>query len=189
MSDHQLIWEYDSGHVEAQVICTAADDADCKLAPTDPGCVCEEWVIERDEKGAFHTVTEYDDSGTHEVETRHAMAPSDECNATNYLDGSDLLEMGWGRFEIARTPIDLAWEGSGYDWTRADEPTGTVTIPRPHVPFGPKSISEDEADQKYLLGAADDLEKFYKPFGNNLRQTVVKVLRDCATAIGGKADG
>lgn len=61
--------------------------------------------------------------------------------------------------------------------------TDTIVIPRPHVPFGPVNKSPNEADVDYLLSAADDLEEFYKPFGSNLRATVVKLLRDSAEAI------
>lgn len=60
---------------------------------------------------------------------------------------------------------------------------GTVNIPRPHVPFGPEDVPEDEADADYLREAARKLEDHYKPFGSNLRGTVVQVLRDAADAI------
>lgn len=63
-----------------------------------------------------------------------------------------------------------------------------ITIPRPHVPFGPKHMPEDEADVGYLRRAADDLEGFYKPFGSNLRATVVKLVRDAADAIEREGD-
>lgn len=58
-----------------------------------------------------------------------------------------------------------------------------ISIPRPHVPHGPKSLTEDEADANYLREAAWRLEYHYKPFGSNLRATIVKLIRDAAEAI------
>lgn len=61
-----------------------------------------------------------------------------------------------------------------------------VTIPRPHVHHGPQEVPEAEADANYLREAAQKLESHYKPFGSNLRATVVKVLRDTADAVASK---
>ena len=58
-----------------------------------------------------------------------------------------------------------------------------ISIPRPHVPHGPKGLTEDEADANYLRVAASDLDEYYKPFGSNLRATIVKLIRDTAEAI------
>lgn len=58
-----------------------------------------------------------------------------------------------------------------------------ISIPRPHVPSGPKHMTDDESDIYYLRDAARKLEEHYKPFGSNLRATVVKLLRDTADAI------
>lgn len=60
-----------------------------------------------------------------------------------------------------------------------------ITVPRPHVPFGPDGISADEADAEYLREAARKLDQHYKPFGSNLRTTVVKLLQDSADSIEG----
>lgn len=65
----------------------------------------------------------------------------------------------------------------------SDHGDDAITIPRPHVPFGPQGIDPDTADAAYLRGAARDLEKHYKPFGSNLRATVVKLVYDAADAI------
>ena len=58
-----------------------------------------------------------------------------------------------------------------------------ISIPRPHVPHGPKSLTEDQADVNYLREAAWKLEDHYKPFGSNLRATIVKLIRDAADVI------
>ena len=58
-----------------------------------------------------------------------------------------------------------------------------ISIPRPHVPHGPASLTEDEADANYLREAASTLDEYYKPFGSNLRATIVKLIRDTAEAI------
>ncbi len=61
---------------------------------------------------------------------------------------------------------------------------GVITIRRPHVPHGPAHLTADQADVDYLLKAARDLEGFYRPFGSNLRATIVQLIRDAAAAIG-----
>ncbi|WAL67113.1 hypothetical protein ORV05_04815 [Amycolatopsis cynarae] len=59
----------------------------------------------------------------------------------------------------------------------------TITVPRPHVPYGPAGMDTDTADADFLRDAADRLADFYRPFGSNLRATVVQLLRDAADAI------
>lgn len=59
----------------------------------------------------------------------------------------------------------------------------TITVPRPHVSFGPEGLDPAVADAAYLHRAARDLEKHYKPFGSHLRATVVKLIHDAADAI------
>lgn len=61
--------------------------------------------------------------------------------------------------------------------------TEHLSIPRPHVPHGPSGLTADEADAMYLRKAADSLESHYKPFGSNLRATIVKLVKDAADAI------
>ena len=58
-----------------------------------------------------------------------------------------------------------------------------ITIPRPHVPYGPDAITADQADAAHLCRAARDLEKHYKPFSSTLRATIVKLVNDAADAI------
>lgn len=60
---------------------------------------------------------------------------------------------------------------------------GSVTVPRPHVPHGPHGVPESQADADYLREAARKLETHYKPFGSNLRATVVQLIRDTADAL------
>lgn len=63
------------------------------------------------------------------------------------------------------------------------EPSDALTIPRPHVPFGPHGIPEREADAVYLDHAASNLEGNFEVGGSNVRATVVKLLRDTAAAL------
>lgn len=62
-----------------------------------------------------------------------------------------------------------------------------ITIPRPHIPYGPARVDADEADAQYLRKAATDLADHYQPFGSNLRAAVVKLIRDAANAIAAQA--
>lgn len=58
-----------------------------------------------------------------------------------------------------------------------------VTIPRPHVPYGPLGVPEWQADAHYLREAAKHIEGGYSVGGSNLTATVLKLLRDSADAL------
>lgn len=66
---------------------------------------------------------------------------------------------------------------------------GTITVPRPHVPFGPDGVPAGQADAHYLHEAAQKLEEHYRPFGSNLRATVVQLIRDAADAVEATTEG
>ncbi|MDQ0726832.1 hypothetical protein [Microbacterium sp. W4I20] len=68
------------------------------------------------------------------------------------------------------------------------EPSDALTIPRPHVPYGPVGIPEHEADADYLEHAASSLESHHEVGGSNVRATVVGILRDVATALRAAGD-
>lgn len=63
--------------------------------------------------------------------------------------------------------------------------TETITIPRPHVPYGPAGVDEWLADADYLRSAARGIE-YHGLFGSNLNRTVAKLLRDAADAVAGQ---
>ncbi len=58
-----------------------------------------------------------------------------------------------------------------------------ITVPRPHVPYGPVGVPENKADADYLDHAATSLERHFEVGGSNVRATVVKLLRDTASAL------
>lgn len=58
-----------------------------------------------------------------------------------------------------------------------------IMIPRPHVPYGPDTLSANESDSQYLRDAARKLRDHYKPFGSNLRAIIVKLIEDAADQI------
>jgi len=65
-------------------------------------------------------------------------------------------------------------------------PAGTITIPRPHVPFGPTHVSPEAADADYLRAAVRGIHHLNhgeRIWGHNLTATVVKLLLDSATAV------
>lgn len=80
----------------------------------------------------------------------------------------------------ARAALSAALPFLGAAPSATREDVETITIPRPHVPHGPAHLSRDLADADYLRRAARDLEEFYKPFGSNLRATIVALIRDAA---------
>lgn len=63
----------------------------------------------------------------------------------------------------------------------------TVTVPRPHVPFGPMRVPENEADADYLRAAVKNIRYAESNgrglFGSNLTNTVCKLLNDVADAL------
>lgn len=65
----------------------------------------------------------------------------------------------------------------------APQDADSITIPRPHIPYGPIGVDLKRADVDALRKAAVDLAEFYRPFGSNLRATVVQLIHDAADAI------
>ena len=57
-----------------------------------------------------------------------------------------------------------------------------ISVPRPHVPFGPEGIPADKADADYLRSAARNIEHS-RCMGHNLTATVMQLLHDAADAI------
>lgn len=58
-----------------------------------------------------------------------------------------------------------------------------VTIPRPHVPFGPQGVPEMLADADYLDSAARNIAGGYTVGGYNVTHTVIGLLHSTATAL------
>ena len=58
-----------------------------------------------------------------------------------------------------------------------------ISIPAPHVPFGPTGIPELLADADYLDHAARNIEGGYPTGGSNVTATVVALLHSVATAL------
>lgn len=73
--------------------------------------------------------------------------------------------------------------------TRAEEDriaSQTITIRRPHVPFGPEHVSADKADADYLRSAVrniDYLARGERLWGSNLTATIRQILLDAADAL------
>ncbi|MDN4174755.1 hypothetical protein QWY28_17470 [Nocardioides sp. SOB77] len=64
----------------------------------------------------------------------------------------------------------------------------TITVPRPHVLYGPEGMPVDQADARYLRDAARNVEHA-RCLGSNLTATVTKLLNDAADALDGRSDG
>lgn len=86
-----------------------------------------------------------------------------------------------GRVDFGKRVDEILAEHAGAG--PQGEPSDALTIPRPHVPYGPVGIPEHEADADYLEHAASSLESRYEVGGSNVRATVVGILRDVATAL------
>ncbi|MFJ3393934.1 hypothetical protein [Leifsonia aquatica] len=69
-----------------------------------------------------------------------------------------------------------------------DEPK-QITIPRPHVAFGPKRTPEHIADADYLREAASHIEGGFPVGGSNLTETVIDLLRATADALHPTTEG
>ena len=72
------------------------------------------------------------------------------------------------------------------DAAQAKPAAGMITIPVPHVIYGPQGIPVDEADADYLRSAVkniDHLSHGERLWGSNLTATVRKLLLDAAQAL------
>ena len=73
---------------------------------------------------------------------------------------------------------------------KAEAATGTITIPTPHVTYGPKDVPENVADADYLrsaVGNIDYLSHGERIWGSGVTATVRKLLLDAAQALDPKA--
>lgn len=81
-------------------------------------------------------------------------------------------------------PVEVAFVSA---WPQATTDTSAqherVTVPRPHVPFGPLGVPEALADAEYLDHAARSIASGYAAGGYNVTNTVVKLLHDTASAL------
>lgn len=64
----------------------------------------------------------------------------------------------------------------------------TITVPRPHVPFGPEGVPADRADAAYLRSFVRNLDYHRDEHGvhiagSNLTATVRRLLLDAANAL------
>lgn len=61
----------------------------------------------------------------------------------------------------------------------------TISIPRPHVPFGPSGTSEDHADASYLREVVWKIDKGYAKGigGSNVTATIRKLIADAADVL------
>jgi hypothetical protein len=121
MTDHVIVWTFDTPTVRAEARCNAGPESACRNMPT---CDCDEWEDEqRDEQGWFHTIEQYgtdaEADGDETVVHRHDR-PVD-CNICTWLNESDIEECAGGlhHFELAVTPIKTHWASPGYDWEPA----------------------------------------------------------------------
>lgn len=116
----------------------------------------------------------------------HAVsAPSGELKVYATKEWAEKAAGG----DTERLLVRSVTEGHYGPWRPCTAPEsasgGSVTIPRPHVSHGPQGVPASQADADYLREAARKLETHYKPFGSNLRATVVQLIRDAADAIAG----
>ena len=89
------------------------------------------------------------------------------------------------------TFVDMARAALAAGFTRAPEkPTSvdveTITIPSPHVPYGPIGIPADRADASYLRSAVRNIRHLghgERLWGSNVTETVIKLLTDAAVAL------
>lgn len=113
MSAHELVWTFVLDCVQAEAVCNAAPDANCRLVCAGD---CESYTeIIRHEDTTFdgEIVKRY----THD-DCVEGMKPG-ECNLCLFLNESDCIEESATdrpEFVIGRTPIEPVWQGDYYDW-------------------------------------------------------------------------
>jgi len=95
------------------------------------------------------------------------------------------VERGDGRACNPETEFRLGFEAGA-----AATGTGTITIPTPHVTYGPEGIPANVADADYLRHAVkniDYLSHGERLWGSGVTATVRKLLLDAAKALDPKA--
>lgn len=109
-ADHRVEFTIEPEQVTGQIICDAAPDADCRLCcPDDRGC--EEYSIEHDADGPFHTV--YVDGD----EVRHPLVAGKHCGVKEWLEGDSVLVSYDGpAAPVVNGPIVVEWDGDSVTW-------------------------------------------------------------------------
>jgi hypothetical protein len=114
MSDHEIVWTFDTDYVTAEMVCHLADDARCHQAPS---CDCESWTVEdQDGDGYYHEYQKTMTGGS--VTERHRHRPVDYCGIGAWLNADSPMECAVEdvRFVIGRTPIEPVWSGEYMQW-------------------------------------------------------------------------
>jgi len=98
------------------------------------------------------------------------------------------LEVGWRNLTTKEqaTSIDLAQKFDDLVVTQlptAKHEDQTISVPRPHVPHGPRDVPAHVADARYLREAAHHIRDGYAVGGYNLTSTVIRLLLDAAEAL------
>lgn len=116
MSAHILRLNFD-GWLRVEAVCNEPPGANCRL--TSVSCECEYWgpIDRRGDGTIWHRVI---DEGPIEP-LWHEVKPADYCNVCEYLNNDDILECATpnATFTLADMPIEVTWNGDGYEW----EPT------------------------------------------------------------------
>ena len=111
MSNHRISIEFESGYYSPTytLTCEAPPEALCRA---EWDCDCEAWDKHGvDEQGPWHEGTTWDDE---ESSFRHYGKPGGECGQILFVNESDCIdELGRGTVTV---PVDLAWDGDGYEW-------------------------------------------------------------------------
>ena len=92
MADHVMRLTVETwGTVSAEAQCLASPDAACRMMPT---CQCDEWDLDHDDEGWFHTVEEYnpETDNTYPAQHRHTK-PSESCNICDWLNADEPLDL------------------------------------------------------------------------------------------------
>jgi len=125
---HHIVWTHDRDHVEARATC---DDPECLNRYVCIDGECETYYGVRREPDGSVTHKQWDDD-ERQVVNRHRMEKTDDCSVLDFLNADtymipELTTDDAAPFEIARTPIDLEWQGDdGVLWkpTSSDASTG-----------------------------------------------------------------
>lgn len=129
-AQHVIRWTYD-GCAEAEAVCLAAPDADCRLEAVDHSeCQCEHWgrIDRRDDGTIWHALTDghrdltlpRDQEQWHQVRASEGPAES-TCNVCLFINESGCVEEltpdgEHHDFVIADVPFEPVWENDGCSW-------------------------------------------------------------------------
>jgi len=117
LSDHRIVWTFDTDTIRAAAVCDAQTDAICRLECAE-GCEAIQFIAADVDGSPQHLV--HDDFDEQAAPKAHRLIDSGSCNFVDWLnaDPGVIAELCHKptSFEVGHTYIAPVWDNDGAEW-------------------------------------------------------------------------